>query len=132
MKEFRTTTRFQHTHLHRNNPKRDTCEEQMHSYGSFSYFQASLKEAELRLEEIRRAKNVFERRLHAHMKDHRLEKKEPEKLLQYFEDKSKVTQRFRAAAKFLHFPRLRCQIQLVLLRGLFVHTVCSVQTHTLK
>ncbi|XP_075898945.1 cilia- and flagella-associated protein 263 isoform X1 [Nelusetta ayraudi] len=53
---------------------------------------ASLKEAELRLEEIRRAKNAFERKLHAHTKDHRLEKKEPEKLLQYVEDKSKATQ----------------------------------------
>lgn len=57
---------------------------------SFCHLQASLKEAELRLEEIRRAKNAFERKLFAHLKDHRLEKKEPEKLLQYIEDKPKV------------------------------------------
>lgn len=54
------------------------------------HLQASLKEAELRLEETRRARSAFERKLHAHKKDHRLEKKEPEKLLQYIEDKSKV------------------------------------------
>lgn len=33
---------------------------------------------------------MFERKLQAHMKDSRLEKKEPEKLLHYVEDKSKV------------------------------------------
>lgn len=54
------------------------------------HLQASMKEAEIRLEEIRKAKNAFERKLHAHMTDHRLEKREPEKLLKYIEDKSKV------------------------------------------
>lgn len=57
---------------------------------SLCHRQASLKEVELRLEDIRRAKTVFERKLQAHMKEARLEKKEPEKLLQYVEDKSKV------------------------------------------
>ncbi|KAA8590621.1 hypothetical protein FQN60_014555 [Etheostoma spectabile] len=53
---------------------------------------ASLKEAEVRLAEIRKAKNEFERRLLKPMKDNRLEMKEPEKVLQYIEDKSKVSQ----------------------------------------
>lgn len=52
--------------------------------------QASLKEAELRLAEIRKAKSVFERRVLKHMKDHRLEMREPENVFQYMEDKSKV------------------------------------------
>lgn len=53
-------------------------------------FQASLKEAELRLTEIRKAKNEFERRLVKPMKDNRLDLKEPEKVLRYIEDKLKV------------------------------------------
>lgn len=57
-------------------------------------FQASLKEADLRLSEIRKAKNEFERRLLKSMKDSRLEMKEPEKVLQYIEDKLKVPIRF--------------------------------------
>lgn len=57
-------------------------------------FQAALKEAELRLAEIRKAKNGFERRVLKPMKDNRLEMKEPEKVLQYIEDKSKVKIRF--------------------------------------
>ncbi|XP_051238776.1 coiled-coil domain-containing protein 113 [Dicentrarchus labrax] len=55
-------------------------------------YKASLKEAELRLAEIRKAKNEFERRLIKPMMDNRLEMKEHEKVLQYTEDKSKVTQ----------------------------------------
>ncbi|XP_054476724.1 coiled-coil domain-containing protein 113 [Anoplopoma fimbria] len=55
-------------------------------------YKASLKEAELRLAEIRKAKNKFESRLLKPMKDIRLEMKEPEKVLQYIEDKSMVTQ----------------------------------------
>ncbi|XP_022610236.1 coiled-coil domain-containing protein 113 isoform X1 [Seriola dumerili] len=55
-------------------------------------YKASLKEAELRLADIRKAKKEFERRLLKPMKDNRLEMKEPEKVLQYFEDKLKVTQ----------------------------------------
>lgn len=86
MRRFRTTTRFTledtHTHTFHAVKFRPQC--------SFCHLQASLKEAELRLEEIRRAKSAFERKLDAHMKDHRLEKKEPEKVLQYVEDKSKV------------------------------------------
>lgn len=53
--------------------------------------QASLKEAELRLTEIRKAKKDFEHKLHKCMIDKRLEMKEPEKCLQYLEDKTKVT-----------------------------------------
>uniref|UniRef100_A0A8C4NU75 Cilia- and flagella-associated protein 263 n=1 Tax=Dicentrarchus labrax TaxID=13489 RepID=A0A8C4NU75_DICLA len=53
-------------------------------------YKASLKEAELRLAEIRKAKNEFERRLIKPMMDNRLEMKEHEKVLQYTEDKSKV------------------------------------------
>ncbi|XP_023271263.1 coiled-coil domain-containing protein 113-like [Seriola lalandi dorsalis] len=55
-------------------------------------YKASLKETELRLAGIRKAKKEFERRLLKPMKDNRLEMKEPEKVLQYFEDKLKVTQ----------------------------------------
>ncbi|XP_037623700.1 coiled-coil domain-containing protein 113 [Sebastes umbrosus] len=48
-------------------------------------YKASMKEAELRLADIRKAKIVFERRLLKPIK-------EPEKVLQYIEDKSKVAQ----------------------------------------
>lgn len=44
----------------------------------------------MRLAEIRKAKKEFERRLLKPMKDNRLEMKEPEKVLQYIKDKSKV------------------------------------------
>lgn len=53
--------------------------------------QASLKEAELRFAETRKAKNNFEHKLRKRMTDKRLEMKEPEKCLQYLEDKAKVT-----------------------------------------
>lgn len=49
-----------------------------------------MKEAELRLSEIRKAKNEFERRLLKPMKDNKMEMKEPEKVLHYIEDKLKV------------------------------------------
>ncbi|XP_068579073.1 cilia- and flagella-associated protein 263 [Cebidichthys violaceus] len=55
-------------------------------------YKASLKEAELRLAEIRKAKNKFESKLLKPPKDNRLEMKEPEKVLRYIEDKSKVAQ----------------------------------------
>lgn len=55
-------------------------------------YKASMKEAELRLADIRKAKSDFERRLLKPMKDNRPEIKEPEKVLQYIEDKLKVTQ----------------------------------------
>ncbi|XP_069019341.1 cilia- and flagella-associated protein 263 [Embiotoca jacksoni] len=56
-------------------------------------YKTSLKEAELRLAEIRKAKNEFERRLLKPLKDNRPERrKEPEKVLQYIEDKFKVAQ----------------------------------------
>uniref|UniRef100_A0A669ER27 Cilia- and flagella-associated protein 263 n=1 Tax=Oreochromis niloticus TaxID=8128 RepID=A0A669ER27_ORENI len=54
-------------------------------------YKASMKEAELRLADIRKAKNDFERRLVKPTKDNTLEMKEPEKVLQYIEDKLKVT-----------------------------------------
>lgn len=53
-------------------------------------FQATLKEAELRLAEIRKAKKEFERRLLKPMTDNRLDMKEPEKVLHYIKDKFKV------------------------------------------
>ncbi|KAM3608741.1 uncharacterized protein V6R79_003938 [Siganus canaliculatus] len=52
-------------------------------------YMASMKEAELRLTDIWKAKNKFERRM---LKPMKLEMKEPEKILQYIEDKSKLTQ----------------------------------------
>ncbi|XP_017274407.1 coiled-coil domain-containing protein 113 [Kryptolebias marmoratus] len=55
-------------------------------------YKASVKEAELRLAEIRKAKKEFEHRLSKSMKDSRLEMKEPEKVLQYIEDRSKAAQ----------------------------------------
>uniref|UniRef100_A0A3Q4BUF8 Cilia- and flagella-associated protein 263 n=1 Tax=Mola mola TaxID=94237 RepID=A0A3Q4BUF8_MOLML len=53
-------------------------------------YKASMKEAEFRLAELRRGRNVFKHRLQKHMKDNRVEKKEPEKVLQYVEDRSTV------------------------------------------
>lgn len=50
-----------------------------------------MKEAELRLAEIRKAAKDFEHKIQKRMSDKRLEMKEPEKCLQYIEDKSKVT-----------------------------------------
>ncbi|XP_029289320.1 cilia- and flagella-associated protein 263 [Cottoperca gobio] len=55
-------------------------------------YKASLKESELRLAEIRKAENEFERKLLRDMKDNRLEMMEPDKVLKYIEDRSKVTQ----------------------------------------
>lgn len=52
--------------------------------------QASLKESELRLAEIRRAKKEFESRVVKPVKENRLEVKEPEKVLQFIADKLKV------------------------------------------
>ncbi|KAF1387107.1 hypothetical protein PFLUV_G00101830 [Perca fluviatilis] len=78
-------------------------------------YKASLKEAELRLAEIRKAKNEFERRLLKPMKDNRLEMKEPEKVLQYIEDKSKVPQleKFNLKNRALkaHEKKLQQQLQ---------------------
>ncbi|XP_072241273.1 cilia- and flagella-associated protein 263 [Leuresthes tenuis] len=54
-------------------------------------YKASTNEAELRLSEIRKAKNKFERRFFKSMED-RLEVNQPEKVLQYLEDRLKVTQ----------------------------------------
>uniref|UniRef100_A0A8C6KUA6 Cilia- and flagella-associated protein 263 n=1 Tax=Nothobranchius furzeri TaxID=105023 RepID=A0A8C6KUA6_NOTFU len=53
-------------------------------------YKAAVKEAELRLAEIRKSKKEFEHRLMKSMKDGLLEMKEPEKVLQYTEDRSKV------------------------------------------
>uniref|UniRef100_A0A3Q2PCS9 Cilia- and flagella-associated protein 263 n=1 Tax=Fundulus heteroclitus TaxID=8078 RepID=A0A3Q2PCS9_FUNHE len=57
-------------------------------------YKSSLKEAELRLAEIKKAKIDFECRFFKPTKDSRLEMKEPEKVLQYVEDKSKVETAF--------------------------------------
>ncbi|MEQ2224432.1 hypothetical protein ILYODFUR_007354 [Ilyodon furcidens] len=55
-------------------------------------YKSSLKEAELRLTEMKKAKKAFERRFLKPTNRSRLEMNEPEKVLQYIEDKSKVTQ----------------------------------------
>lgn len=52
-----------------------------------------MEEADLRLAEIRKAKIDFERRMVKPMKDKRLDMMEPNKLLRYIEDKSKVRNR---------------------------------------
>uniref|UniRef100_UPI0037E8354F cilia- and flagella-associated protein 263 n=1 Tax=Semicossyphus pulcher TaxID=241346 RepID=UPI0037E8354F len=56
------------------------------------HYKASLQEAEMRLSEVRKAQREFEHRLLKPLKDNRWGVKEPEKVLQYIEDKSKVTQ----------------------------------------
>ncbi|KAI3371549.1 hypothetical protein L3Q82_024131, partial [Scortum barcoo] len=75
---------------------------------------ASLKEAELRLAEIRKAKKEFEHRLLKPIKDNRLEMKEPEKVLQYIKDKSKVTQleKFNVKNQALKVQKKKLQQQL--------------------
>ncbi|XP_029698259.1 coiled-coil domain-containing protein 113-like isoform X2 [Takifugu rubripes] len=60
--------------------------------GTCDAYKASLKEAGLHLEEIRKAKNEFEHKMQERMNDKRLEMKEPEKCLQYLEDKAKAAQ----------------------------------------
>lgn len=54
-------------------------------------YESSMKEADLCLAEIRKAKNEFEKKLLRRLKEKRLEMKEPEKLLLYIKDKSKTT-----------------------------------------
>lgn len=49
-----------------------------------------MKEAEMRLAGIRKAKKDFERRLLKPVKDNRVDMKEPEKVLHYIKDKFKV------------------------------------------
>uniref|UniRef100_A0A3B5QV84 Cilia- and flagella-associated protein 263 n=1 Tax=Xiphophorus maculatus TaxID=8083 RepID=A0A3B5QV84_XIPMA len=55
-------------------------------------YKSFIKEADLRSTEIKKAKRDFERRFLKPMKGSFLEVKEPEKVLQHIEDKSKVTQ----------------------------------------
>lgn len=57
---------------------------------SFVFLQASLKEAQQRLEEIQKAKKEFEHRLLKPKNESKLEMKEPEMVLQYIVDKLKV------------------------------------------
>lgn len=92
MREFRTTTRLQHTLAQKN--KTNTIKQENTPLQHRLSFQASLEEAELRLAEIRKAKSEFERKLLKPLKDNRLETKKPEKVLQYIEDKSMVKIRF--------------------------------------
>ncbi|CAG02730.1 unnamed protein product [Tetraodon nigroviridis] len=54
-------------------------------------YESSMEEANLRLAEIRKAKNEFEQKLLRRAREKRLEAKEPEKLLLYLQDKSKIT-----------------------------------------
>uniref|UniRef100_A0A3Q3C7Q2 Cilia- and flagella-associated protein 263 n=1 Tax=Haplochromis burtoni TaxID=8153 RepID=A0A3Q3C7Q2_HAPBU len=78
-------------------------------------YKASMKEAELCLADVRKAKNDFERRLVKPTKDNTLEMKEPEKVLQYIEDKLKVTQletlNVKNQALKLHEKKLLQQLQ---------------------
>ncbi|XP_054893660.1 coiled-coil domain-containing protein 113 [Poeciliopsis prolifica] len=55
-------------------------------------YKSFIKEADLRSTEIKKAKKDFERRFLKSMKGSFLEVKEPEKVLQHIEDKSKVSQ----------------------------------------
>ncbi|XP_029992830.1 cilia- and flagella-associated protein 263 [Sphaeramia orbicularis] len=55
-------------------------------------YMTSLEEAELRLGEIKKAMNELERRLLKPLKDNRLEINDPEKMLQFIKDKSKINQ----------------------------------------
>uniref|UniRef100_A0A8C6T7N5 Cilia- and flagella-associated protein 263 n=1 Tax=Neogobius melanostomus TaxID=47308 RepID=A0A8C6T7N5_9GOBI len=52
----------------------------------------SIEEAELRQEDIRKAKNEFEYRLLKPLRENRLDLHAPEKVLQYIKDKSKINQ----------------------------------------
>ncbi|KAL3061889.1 hypothetical protein OYC64_009925 [Pagothenia borchgrevinki] len=78
-------------------------------------YKASMEEADLRLAEIRKAKIDFERRMVKPMKDKRLEMMEPDKLLRYIEDKSKVTQVEKLTRKNhalkVHEKKLQQQLQ---------------------
>ncbi|KAF3854528.1 hypothetical protein F7725_022583 [Dissostichus mawsoni] len=78
-------------------------------------YKASMEEADLRLAEIRKAKIDFERRMVKPMKDKRLEMMEPNKLLRYIEDKSKVTQVEKLTRKNhalkVHEKKLQQQLQ---------------------
>uniref|UniRef100_A0A3Q1FRY0 Cilia- and flagella-associated protein 263 n=1 Tax=Acanthochromis polyacanthus TaxID=80966 RepID=A0A3Q1FRY0_9TELE len=78
-------------------------------------YKASMEEAELRLAEIKKAKYKFERKLLKPMKDNRLVMKEPEKVLQYMEDKLKVSQlekfHWRNQALKVHEKKLLQQLQ---------------------
>ncbi|XP_036961856.1 coiled-coil domain-containing protein 113 isoform X1 [Acanthopagrus latus] len=78
-------------------------------------YKASLKEAELRLADIRKAKKEFERRLLKPMKENRLEVKEPERVLQYIRDKSMDAQlekfNLKNRALKVHEKKLQQQLQ---------------------
>ncbi|XP_038563135.1 coiled-coil domain-containing protein 113 isoform X2 [Micropterus salmoides] len=78
-------------------------------------YKASLEEAEVRLADIQKAKSDFERRLLKPIKDNRLAMKEPEKVLQYIEDKSMITQLEKLTLKNralkVHRKKLQQQLQ---------------------
>ncbi|XP_010775560.1 coiled-coil domain-containing protein 113-like [Notothenia coriiceps] len=78
-------------------------------------YKASMEEADLRLAEIRKAKIDFERRMVKPMKDKRFEMMEPNKVLRYIEDKSKVTQVEKLTRKNhalkVHEKKLQQQLQ---------------------
>ncbi|XP_075993655.1 cilia- and flagella-associated protein 263 [Genypterus blacodes] len=56
------------------------------------HYKASMKEAEIRLQEIGKAKKEFERKVVKPLKEKKWEIKEPDNVFRYIEDKSKVTQ----------------------------------------
>lgn len=85
---YKVTT---HTHAKNKTQYIETLTSGTFIHETYLSFQASMKEAELRLADVRKAKNDFERRLVKPTKDNTLEMKEPEKVLQYIEDKLKVT-----------------------------------------
>ncbi|XP_034540690.1 coiled-coil domain-containing protein 113 [Notolabrus celidotus] len=78
-------------------------------------YKVSVKEAEIRLSEIKKAQNEFERRLFKPLRDTRLDIKEPEKVLQYIQDKSKITQldKYRLKNQALKVKEKKLQQQLL-------------------
>lgn len=88
-REFWTTTRLQQAFSNTNEHTWETFVQR------FCFvFQSFIKEADLRSTEIKKAKRDFERRFLKPMKGSFLEVKEPEKVLQHIEDKSKVKSGF--------------------------------------
>ncbi|KAL6107047.1 ccdc113 [Pungitius sinensis] len=78
------------------------------------HYKASLKEAEWHLADIRKAKKKFESKVLEPLQDKGLEIKEPEKVLQYIKDKSKVTQmeKFNLKSRTLQTYKKKLQQQL--------------------
>ncbi|KAJ0069388.1 hypothetical protein NL108_004218, partial [Boleophthalmus pectinirostris] len=75
-------------------------EKMRHKYEKIhDHFRDSMKEAEIRLEDIRKEKADFERRLLKPLKEKRLDIYKPEKVLRYITDKSKLNQMEKCSLK---------------------------------